>query len=243
MDRYPDAKVSVTHGFPWRDLVVGDRIERPGRMWEPFRDRPNRPSRSASRSGSATCSTTRGAVCRRSSRRWSSNIGADRLLWGTDMPFQNRFCTYRQSREWIERYSHVPRAGPARGAHGRDRRPPAAHPGRLNRARETPMTETAIPNFTFDETARLMAEGSQWLPGGAISDYRLGDGGARHRPRRGRAALRRRRQPPDRLLLRRRADHPRPRRAGGRRGRDPPARPRRPARRRDASRSTRRPGS
>ena len=31
-------------------------------------------------------------------------IGTDRLLWGTDMPFQNRFCTYRQSREWIERY-------------------------------------------------------------------------------------------------------------------------------------------
>ena len=31
-------------------------------------------------------------------------IGADRLLWGTDMPFQNRFCTYRQSRDWIEKY-------------------------------------------------------------------------------------------------------------------------------------------
>jgi predicted TIM-barrel fold metal-dependent hydrolase len=31
-------------------------------------------------------------------------IGADRLLWGTDMPFQNRFCTYRQSRQWIEKY-------------------------------------------------------------------------------------------------------------------------------------------
>ena len=29
---------------------------------------------------------------------------ADRLLWGTDMPFQNRFCTYRQSRDWIEKY-------------------------------------------------------------------------------------------------------------------------------------------
>ena len=36
------------------------------------------------------------------------------------------------------------------------------------------MTETAIPNFTFDETARLMAEGAHWLPGGASSDYRLG---------------------------------------------------------------------
>ena len=31
-------------------------------------------------------------------------IGSDRLLWGTDMPFQNRFCTYRQSRGWIEKY-------------------------------------------------------------------------------------------------------------------------------------------
>ena len=30
------------------------------------------------------------------------HIGADHLLWGTDMPFQNRFCTYSQSRKWIE---------------------------------------------------------------------------------------------------------------------------------------------
>ena len=30
------------------------------------------------------------------------NVGARNLLWGTDMPFQNRFCTYRQSRRWIE---------------------------------------------------------------------------------------------------------------------------------------------
>ena len=30
------------------------------------------------------------------------HVGARNLLWGTDMPFQNRFCTYRQSRRWIE---------------------------------------------------------------------------------------------------------------------------------------------
>ena len=30
------------------------------------------------------------------------HIGAEHLLWGTDMPFQNRFCTYRQSRKWLE---------------------------------------------------------------------------------------------------------------------------------------------
>ena len=36
------------------------------------------------------------------------------------------------------------------------------------------MARSAIPALTFDETARLMAEGSQWLPGGASSDYRRG---------------------------------------------------------------------
>jgi glutamate-1-semialdehyde 2,1-aminomutase len=32
-----------------------------------------------------------------------------------------------------------------------------------------------LPHYTFDETRRRMAEGAQWLPGGASSDYRLGD--------------------------------------------------------------------
>ena len=47
----------------------------------------------------------------KAARDWESfeamveHIEADRLMWGTDMPFQNRFCTYRQSREFIERYA------------------------------------------------------------------------------------------------------------------------------------------
>lgn len=35
------------------------------------------------------------------------------------------------------------------------------------------MAETTIPNHTFAETARLLAEGSRWLPGGASSGGRL----------------------------------------------------------------------
>ena len=31
-------------------------------------------------------------------------IGPGQLMYGTDMPFQNRFCTYRQSRHWLERH-------------------------------------------------------------------------------------------------------------------------------------------
>ena len=77
------------------------------------------------------------------------------------------------------------------------------------------MTETAIPNFTFDETARLMAEGAHWLPGGASSDYRLGS--AALVLDRGEGALLFD-VDGNRLIdyyLRRRADHPGPRRAGG----------------------------
>ncbi len=36
------------------------------------------------------------------------------------------------------------------------------------------MAESTLPSFTFDETRRLMTEGSRWLPGGVSSDYRLG---------------------------------------------------------------------
>jgi glutamate-1-semialdehyde 2,1-aminomutase len=32
-----------------------------------------------------------------------------------------------------------------------------------------------MPHYTFDETRRQMAAGAQWLPGGASSDYRLGE--------------------------------------------------------------------
>ena len=36
------------------------------------------------------------------------------------------------------------------------------------------MPDSILPSYTFDETRRVMAEGAQWLPGGASSDYRLG---------------------------------------------------------------------
>ena len=35
-------------------------------------------------------------------------VGAERLVWGTDMPFQNRFCTYRQSKDWIAKPDYCP---------------------------------------------------------------------------------------------------------------------------------------
>lgn len=103
MERYPEAVCSLTHGFPWRAFLESGRIVLPEAIWEPFQS-PN--------CNLEVCFPVRlGDLFDFPYREvWPTleemveRIGADHLLWGTDMPFQNRFCTYRQSRDWIEKY-------------------------------------------------------------------------------------------------------------------------------------------
>ena len=103
MERYPDTACSLTHGFPWRVFLEADRIDLPEAIWRPF-DNP--------RLSLEVCFPVRlGDLfdfpyrqVQPTLREMVERIGSDRLLWGTDMPFQNRFCTYRQSRDWIEKY-------------------------------------------------------------------------------------------------------------------------------------------
>ena len=118
-DRYPTREASVTHGFNWRHHVSGRPHRAVGRDVGAV-PRPSEPHHRGQlrRSGSATCSTIRGRVTRPVLEAMVENIGADRLLWGTDMPFQNRFCTYRQSRDAIERYSPFLDPGQIERAHG-----------------------------------------------------------------------------------------------------------------------------
>jgi len=103
MERYPDIRCSLTHGFPWRVFLKDDGIEVPDEIWTPFQN-PNL--------SLEVCFPVRiGDIfdfpyreIHPTLEQMIERIGADRLLWGTDMPFQNRFCTYRQSRDWIEKY-------------------------------------------------------------------------------------------------------------------------------------------
>ncbi len=103
MERYPNTLASLTHGFPWRAFLDGDGITLPEEIWEPFQS-PNL--------SLEVCFPVRlGDLFDFPYKEvWPTlqelveRIGSDRLLWGTDMPFQNRFCTYRQSRRWIEKY-------------------------------------------------------------------------------------------------------------------------------------------
>ena len=102
-ERYPDTLCSVTHGFPWRLFLDGERIVVPEDAWAPF--------------GNPNCSIEVSFPVRIGDlfdfpytqvwptlARMVERVGPRQLLWGTDMPFQNRFCTYRQSRDWIENY-------------------------------------------------------------------------------------------------------------------------------------------
>ena len=102
MFRYSKMLCSITHGFPWRVYLDGGRIRLPDAIWEPF-ENPNL--------SIEVCFPVRvGDIFDYPYEEvWPvmadmvERIGPDRLLYGTDMPFQNRFCTYRQSRHWIER--------------------------------------------------------------------------------------------------------------------------------------------
>ncbi len=103
IERYPHMVCSLTHGFPWRLFLEGDAIVLPEAIWEVFAN-PN--------VNMEVCFPVRlGDLFDFPYRAvWPvleqmiERIGSDHLLWGTDMPFQNRFCTYRQSRDWIEKY-------------------------------------------------------------------------------------------------------------------------------------------
>ena len=104
MERYPDAVCALTHGFPWRLFLEGDRIVLPEEIWEPFDEPELPPGGLLPRCAWGTSSTSPTGEVWPTLEEMVARVGSDRLLWGTDMPFQNRFCTYRQSRRWIEHY-------------------------------------------------------------------------------------------------------------------------------------------
>ena len=95
-ERYPEVPVVITHGLSWRSCLEGDRIIFPEAVWDVFKAPQchlqllfpiqlgglwEYPWREAE-------PTVRECVER---------VGADRLIWGTDMPMVARFCTYRQT--------------------------------------------------------------------------------------------------------------------------------------------------
>jgi predicted TIM-barrel fold metal-dependent hydrolase len=103
LDRYPEARCGLTHGFPYRAFRDGDGLHLPGAIWNVF----SHPNLYLEVSFPVRIGDWWEYPWRET---WpilaamAERIGPDRLMWGTDVPFQGRFCTYRQSRDYLERH-------------------------------------------------------------------------------------------------------------------------------------------
>ena len=96
LERYPEVPAVLTHGFPWRLFIDGDRLTFPDALFEPFRA-----------SGAMLQLLYHIALgnvwdypyleLRSATEQLVERIGSERLMWGTDMPNVERFCNYRQT--------------------------------------------------------------------------------------------------------------------------------------------------
>ena len=96
MERYPDVTVVMTHGLPWSAFMEGDRITFPDAIWDVFKaPRLNMHLLFPIQLGGKWEYPWKEAEP--TVKECLEHIGADRLIWGTDMPMVARFCTYRQT--------------------------------------------------------------------------------------------------------------------------------------------------
>ena len=96
LERYPDVPAVLTHGFPWRMFMDGDRVSLPDAIFDPFR--------ASGTKLQLLYHIALGNVwdypypqLHSTTVRLVEALGSERLMWGTDMPNVERFCNYRQT--------------------------------------------------------------------------------------------------------------------------------------------------
>jgi hypothetical protein len=109
LDLHPTSTAAITHGFPWRTFLDkdGGLQGMPDGAFAPFE---------TGRCYLEVCFPVRlGDLFDFPYREvWPTlrtlveRVGADRLVFGTDMPFQNRFCTYKQSIKYLQAPQYCP---------------------------------------------------------------------------------------------------------------------------------------
>lgn len=96
MERYPDVPVVITHGLPWRAFMDGDVIRLPDAIWDVFKS-PQCHMQLLMPIQIGNIWEYPWKEAEPTVKECVDNIGAHRLMWGTDMPMVGRFCTYKQS--------------------------------------------------------------------------------------------------------------------------------------------------
>ncbi len=108
MEAYPDVVVVFTHGFSWRMFREGDAMVLPDAL---FRETP---IENPNFHMQLVLSVTLGArwpypmpQFKPAMEKLVERIGADRLMWGSDHPFEMVHYTYRQCLDQIRSYDDV----------------------------------------------------------------------------------------------------------------------------------------
>lgn len=96
LERYPRARAVLTHGFPWRLFREGGRLRLPADLFEPFRVSTAR-LELLFQINLGNIWDYPYAELHTAIVQLVDTLGADRLMWGTDMPNVERFCNYRQT--------------------------------------------------------------------------------------------------------------------------------------------------
>jgi predicted TIM-barrel fold metal-dependent hydrolase len=103
MERYPDSRVVMTHGFSWGLFAGPEKFELPDELWRPFES----PNLSLQLLLAIALGGTRDYPLPQAPplmRELVEHIGADRMIWGTDMPIVMRHWTYQQNVDFIVKY-------------------------------------------------------------------------------------------------------------------------------------------
>ncbi|MCH7982644.1 MAG: amidohydrolase [Chloroflexi bacterium] len=103
MEQYPDTPVVMTHGFMWRLFADQGKFQLPDELWRPF-ENPNLSLQLLFAIGLGDTwdfPLPQGIPL---IKELVQHIGADRLIWGTDMPIVMRHWTYQQNIDFIVKY-------------------------------------------------------------------------------------------------------------------------------------------
>ncbi len=96
--RYPDISAVLTHGFPWRLFISENGLDLPDALFEPFQA-PNATLELLFQISLGNVWDYPYTELHPTILQLVKKIGSERLMWGTDMPNVERFCTYRQTLE------------------------------------------------------------------------------------------------------------------------------------------------
>ena len=103
VNRYPDVTVVLTHGLEWPHFIKKDKIVLPEEVWVPF-ENPNLHLQLLFPISLGTVWDYPMTEVQPTIVECVERLGADRLMWGTDMPMIMRYWSYRQNIDFIRRY-------------------------------------------------------------------------------------------------------------------------------------------